>query len=289
MSTTRHIDQDDLALFAMQLLPPAEEAAITLHLEHCADCRHELAELQGDLAAYAHTVDLHSPPAQAKERLMKQVAREKKPVPIDRTPASESVGRPGRETALGSGSYLSEEPPSNPSLPARILPWIGWAVAAGLAVAGGDLYHERADLRRTLSSQSSQLARLTADAATAKQVLDTMTDNSALRVTLTAAPTPPSPQGKATYVPSKGSLLFTATNLDPLEPNKTYELWLIPTQGDPIPAGTFRPDERGNASVILPSLPKGVGAKAFGVTIEGEGGSQVPTMPIILAGSAVGE
>jgi anti-sigma-K factor RskA len=115
-----------------------------------------------------------------------------------------------------------------------------------------------------------------------------MTDNSALRVTLTAAPTPPSPQGKATYVPSKGSLLFTATNLDPLEPNKTYELWLIPTQGDPIPAGTFRPDERGNASVILPSLPKGVGAKAFGVTIEGEGGSQVPTMPIILAGSASG-
>jgi hypothetical protein len=288
MSTTRHIDQDDLALFAMQLLSPAEEATITLHLEHCADCRHELAELQGDLAAYAHTVDLHSPPAQAKERLMKQVAREKKPVPIDRTPAPEFGRSAGRETALGSGSYLDEAPPK-PGLPARILPWVGWAVAAGLAVAAGDLYHERADLRSTLSSQSSELARLTADAATAKQVLDTMTDNSALRVTLTAAPTPPSPQGKATYVPSKGSLLFTATNLDPLEPNKTYELWLIPTQGDPIPAGTFKPDERGNASLILPSLPKGVGAKAFGVTVENDGGSQVPTMPIILAGSAVGE
>ena len=46
--------------------------------------RRELAEIQGDLAIYAHTVDMHSPPAQARERLMKQVAREKKAVPIER-------------------------------------------------------------------------------------------------------------------------------------------------------------------------------------------------------------
>ena len=46
-----------------------------------ASARQELAEIQGDLAIYAHTVDLHSPPAQARERLMKQVAREKKASP----------------------------------------------------------------------------------------------------------------------------------------------------------------------------------------------------------------
>jgi len=57
----------------------------------------------------------------------------------------------------------------------------------------------------------------------------------------------------------------------------------------PIPAGTFRPDARGNASVIMPTLPKGVEAKAFGVTVEDEGGASTPTLPIILVGAAAGE
>ena len=62
---------------------------------------------------------------------------------------------------------------------------------------------------------------------------------------------------------------------------------MIPADGSyaPIPAGTFHPDDRGNASVITPDLPKGVPAKAFGVTIEPDGGSQTPTLPIIMAGS----
>jgi anti-sigma-K factor RskA len=67
---------------------------------------------------------------------------------------------------------------------------------------------------------------------------------------------------------------------------KTYELWIIPQDGTaPIPAGTFHPDDQGNASVVLPDLPKGIAAKAFGVTIEPEGGSQTPTLPIIMAGT----
>ena len=47
----------------------------------------------------------------------------------------------------------------------------------------------------------------------------------------------------------------------------------------------FHPDESGNASVIMPPLPKGVEAKAFGVTIEDEGGADKPTLPIILVGA----
>ena len=89
--------------------------------------------------------------------------------------------------------------------------------------------------------------------------------------------------GKAIYMPDKGMLTFIATGLDPLQPYKTYELWLIPADGrDPIPAGTFKPDDRGNASVLMPELPKGVAAKAFGVTVEDDGGAQTPTMPIVL-------
>ena len=67
---------------------------------------------------------------------------------------------------------------------------------------------------------------------------------------------------------------------------------MIPADGKaPIPAGLFRPDAAGNASVVLPPLPRGVPAKAFGVTIEKAEGSATPTAPIILVGAvpAAGE
>jgi len=43
------------------------------------------------------------------------------------------------------------------------------------------------------------------------------------------------------------------------------------------------PDARGNASVVNTEFLRPLAAKGFGVTIEKEGGSQVPTLPIILA------
>ncbi len=295
MNATRHIDQDDLALFAMQLLPEGESALIAAHLEQCAECRAQLAELQGDLALYAHTVDMHSPPAQARERLMSQVSREKKAIPINRAAsvasadsASHATADTEAEPSFGRRSFLGadEDDQPAPSLAGKVFPWIGWAIAAGLAVAAGNLYHQRDTLRSLVVAQAGRVDRLATDAAAARQVMDAMTDSSAMRVTLSKGLTPPTPQGRATYVASKGTLVFIANNLEPLQPAKVYELWLIPADGhDPIPAGTFRPDDRGNASVILPPLPKGIAAKAFGVTIEDEGGSQTPTLPIIMAGT----
>ena len=65
MSEPRRITSEDLALFAMQLLPKEEAAEVAAYVAQSSDARRELAEIQGDLAIYAHTVDLHSPPAQA--------------------------------------------------------------------------------------------------------------------------------------------------------------------------------------------------------------------------------
>jgi anti-sigma-K factor RskA len=298
MSEPRRITSEDLALFAMQLLSKEEAAEVAAYVAQSSDARRELAEIQGDLAIYAHTVDLHSPPAQVRERLMKQVAREKKTVPIDRpavaeTRAPEAAVRPGTiftESGAIVPSYVTEEIAPKRGFARTVLPWVGWALAAGLALTAGKLYYEREAIREAMrgamTAQASTIDGLRADVAAARQVVDTMTDSSAMRVTLTKGKTAPVPQGRATYVASKGTLIFLASNLEPLPPGKTYELWLIPAAagGSPIPAGTFRPDERGNASVIMPPLPKGVEAKAFGVTVEDEGGAATPTQPIILAG-----
>jgi len=53
----------------------------------------------------------------------------------------------------------------------------------------------------------------------------------------------------------------------------------------PIPAGMFKPDARGSATVVEPPLPGGVEAKAFAITVEPEQGSSAPTMPIVMMGA----
>ena len=316
-SNPRPISSEDLALYAMQLLPEEESAEVAAYLGQSAEARLELAEIQGDLAVFAHTVDLHSPPALARERLMKQLARERKAIPIDRAAAAEvrpqetpvrtgtvfaeaaerikaaSIERPEEVRAVDSGESLAVEDRPKRGVAGRVLPWIGWAVAAGLAVAAGDLYHERDGMRSELATQASQLDRMKtdmtsqgADLTAAREVMDTMKDSSAMRVTLTTYKASTAPIGRATYVASKGALIFLVSNMAPLQPAKKYELWLIPAgEGmKPIPAGMFLPDSQGNAGVIMPTLPKGVEAKGFGVTIEDEAGSETPTMPIVLSG-----
>jgi hypothetical protein len=143
-------------------------------------------------------------------------------------------------------------------------------------------------LTQQIRSVSDQTARLAIENARAQEVLEILSAPAAQRVVLTGPMPPrPLPTGRAVYLPARGGLIFQGNNLARLADDKTYELWVIPANGSaPIPAGLFRPDEAGNASVVLPPLPVGVPAKAFGITIEKAGGSATPTAPIILSGAA---
>lgn len=279
MIPVKHIDPDDLALYAMQLLPPDETEEMSLHLQHSVEARRVLSEIYGDLSIFAHSADMHSPPAAARQRLMKHVAREKKAVPID-------VHAPQGAYAPRATTLFAEEPVKK-SAAAKVLPWVGWAIAAGLALPIVNLFQQREQLKNTLAANTTQMKQAQLSAEQANLLMDTIKDPTALHITLTSTGAAPPPAGRVTYVADKGSLVFLAGNLAPLQNYKTYELWLIPADGhDPIPAGVFRPDSHGNASVVLPTLPKGVEPKAFGVTVEDGDGAAAPTMPILLKGAA---
>ena len=155
-----------------------------------------------------------------------------------------------------------------------------------LALAGY-LGNQNQRLNELLNNDKGQIAQLSAEAAHAQEVLDTLTSPEAKQVTLTEGKGAPPPTGRTSYLADKGALVFVGNNLKPIPAGKTYELWVIPADGKaPIPAGLFRPDDHGSASVVLPKLPEGVPAKAFGVTIENAEGSATPTMPIVLSGAA---
>ena len=169
----------------------------------------------------------------------------------------------------------------------RAAVWIPWAAVAALIVISVLLGLKVQSLNQQVQREAELTATQAAANQHAQEVLDVLTAPAAQRVLLTAAKTRPAPSARAVYLASKGALILQASNLEPLPANKTYELWVIPANGAaPVPAGLFRPDAAGSASLVLPQLPKGIAAKAFGVTIEKASGAETPTAPIILSGAA---
>ena len=83
----------------------------------------------------------------------------------------------------------------------------------------------------------------------------------------------PTARGRV-FVGSKGVVLIAA-HLPKLDANRTFELWIIPGAGNPVPAGTFHGETDSTAVYVYPGQP--ANAAAIAVTVEPEGGSPQPT------------
>src|ERR1700746_1224488 len=53
---------EDLALYALRILPVGEGVALTAHVEGCAECRRELERLRGDMALMSLSAAGPKPP-----------------------------------------------------------------------------------------------------------------------------------------------------------------------------------------------------------------------------------
>jgi anti-sigma-K factor RskA len=266
MTSNAHNTQEELALYAMQGLPLEESASIREHLQTCLPCRTALAEVGGDLALMGLAVEQQELPAGARARFLQKIAAS----PVEKPHETRAVVTPIalKSTRRGPGF------------------WVPWVAAAAMGIATISLAVQNRALNEELHDQLSLVTNLAAQASKAQQVLEVLTAPTAQRVTLTEGKAPPAPTARATYLPERGGMILLATNLKPLPEGKTYELWVIPANGKaPVPAGLFRPDTIGTATLVLPTLPRGIAAKAFGVTIEDAGGSTAPTSPIILSGA----
>ena len=246
---------EDLALYALGVLEGDERTALQKHLEGCTDCWRELEQLRGDMALLALSTSGPASPRRARQRLLDSIAGEPR-MPV--------------------------------VVPPRRLSWwpaLTWAAVAAMVLVAILLGRQNAELRQRIAALQSQITNQQSELEHASEVLATFTAPDAMHITLVAAKTPPQPQGKAIYLRRRGSLIFLANNLAPLPSKKAYELWLIPKTGSPIPAGVFKPDAHGSATVVNPPLPQGVEAKAFAITVEPETGSPAPTSTPIMLGA----
>lgn len=282
----RHISEDDLLLYSLQSLSAGQTAAAELHLETCPECRRQLSEIAGDLALLSLSAEPRPLPAGARERFLQRVASEAQLAPANHAATTAEMQKDALTAAFdpdAASRPLEEAKPRRNWFPI-LIPWAG---AFALLILSGYLGNRNDKLNDLLDADKGQIAELSAQAGHAQQVLDALTSPSATNATLTEGKATPPPTGRASYFAAKGALVFVGNNLKPLPANKTYELWIIPADGKAsIPAGLFRPDGHGSASLVLPKLPAGVPAKAFGVTIENAEGSPTPTLPIVLSGAA---
>jgi anti-sigma-K factor RskA len=244
---------EDLALYALGALDGEPRASLEKHLKECASCRRELEQLRGDAALLALSTFGPKPPARSKSRLMDAIAKEP------------------REGQARSALNWWAAP--------------GWVTAALMVVVTVTLWRQNQQLELSNVKSVEFIERERLQFEKARTIADILQAPDATRYDVLPVKYPaPPPSGNAIYSRERG-LIFIASNLKPVPAEKAYELWLIPTQGAPIPAGVFKPDAHGSATVINPPLPAGVEAKAFAITIEPDGGSVTPTMPIVMMGA----
>lgn len=247
---------EDLALYALDALQGDERKTLDQHLATCSACRLELEQLRGDTALVALSAAGPRPPQRARQRLLDAVAREPR--------------RPAVAASAAGGGWWA---------------WLGWAATVAVLVFAASLWKENSALKSTLASASSVAAENGRQLEELRKIAAPILEPESQRVTLVAAKAPPQPQCKAFYLRNRNSLVFLANNMPALPPQKAYELWLIPVSGNPIPAGVFKPDSHGSATVVNPPLPAGAEAKAFAITVENEAGSQAPTSPVLMVGT----
>jgi anti-sigma-K factor RskA len=246
---------DDLVLFALRELPAGEAAELREHLEDCPQCRLELEEINSNMALLALSTVGSAAPQRSRQRLLSAI---------------KSEPRRGR-------SFVMRRP------------WWSFVpsfAAVLLAAFGLMLWRENVSLRHKVEAAQQDAAQRQADLQRSNLVVDALTSPEASHFSLVSTKAQPVPEGRASYMKKTGTLVFTAQHLQPLPPDKTYQMWLIPENGAaPMPCGTFKPDAHGMASLIMSNMHKNMTPKMFAVTIEADGGSETPTMPIIMAGA----
>jgi anti-sigma-K factor RskA len=246
--------REDLALYAVGALTPEEARDLELHLADCTSCREELEGLRAAAAQIALAVEPVAPPVQLRQQLMTQLEN-RAPGPVPFRKQNEWFWVPAIAAVL-----------------------LLFAVA-NLWMQNRGLLSQNRQLALELSENQQNLER-------ANNLIRGFTAADAQRVTLAASGAKVQPEAKAVYSPSQGSLILLADHLDNLPPQKVYELWLLPANGsNPVPAGTFRPDQQGKAAVIRSQFGSGLSAKGLAITVENAPGSATPTMPIILVGT----
>jgi anti-sigma-K factor RskA len=251
-----HDEMRDLyELYALGVLEPGEKQEIEAHLARaCPDCSAALRRALGMNAMFTALPEAVNPPKRLRRRVLASVG---------------AAGASGRWTffwAAAAGCLAV-------ALLAVGLKWSGDIAAKNRELRASN---DRAEeMRRQLQTSGVQLSKL-------EQALQFLNEPQTIQATFGGTQTAP-PTGRVFVNPDRGVLLIAA-HLPPAPAGRIYEMWIVPKQGAPTPAGLFQSDAQGNAVHILSAPVNRAAAAAIAVTVEPDTGSPAPTTkPFIVA------
>lgn len=159
-----------------------------------------------------------------------------------------------------------------------------WILAAAFSLfAAAYLAVQLRQTRGELASLSGETTRSRAEVARLNETLSLLEDPAAREVTFGKGA-----RGRIVISPNRG-VAFSGQNLAALPSGKTYEMWIIPKAGKPVPAGIFTPSPDGVALHIQSGPVDLATTAAVAVSIENAGGVQSPTADQIIIVAPVGQ
>jgi anti-sigma-K factor RskA len=279
--------QENAALYALGALSQHEARAFDAHLgEECQVCEAELKQFENVVAALGAAAAPATPPSYLRDLLQVRIEKEVT------TPAPTSASViPFPEKPAVTPQKLT--PPRAPFV--RVL--LPWAVAAALFVAllyGLTFWlvqrwsrpildnHSIQALQQENDNLKEQLAKENAKSEELAQINAVLTSTRWQIIPLSGQDPAPDSSAKI-YWDVPASRWVVTADLPPAPEGKVYQLWFVTTEAK-ISAGLITPDKSGHGFTVL-QLPPDLGSlAAAAITLEPEGGSQQPTMPIYVLG-----
>lgn len=237
--------------YAVDAVTDEERRSFELHLEQCADCRAEVAELRATAAALAADTELAPSPA-LRDSVLSAISQTRQVSPL---PSGE--GAPTREPAPvdADGSPRSDLATTD-ELAARRRswrPWLAAAVAAAVLALGAVVWQPWDDAPAQLTA-TEQVLR----ASDAQRVSLPM-DGSEISIVRS---------------PTKRQAVFVADAMPAAPAGKAYQLWFdVPGKGM-VSAGMI-PTAGSTVTVMLTG--DATTATGAGITLEPAAGSEHPT------------
>ena len=162
-------------------------------------------------------------------------------------------------------------------------------IAGGLGWYAAQQVNLATELRAELEDATLRERVASLDAAASRRLAEEMRGRAgalaALDVTsveLEGQPGAENAFGRAFLSMSRG-VVIAASNMPPLPPGQAYQVWFV-LPDDPVSAGFARVDEAGRLFESLDSAPDTAQLIAVAVTMEPEGGVQVPSGNVLLLG-----
>ena len=263
---------DSAASYVLGALPAAEHREFEAHLRECAECQELVKKLGPAVAVLPYAAPDVAPPPALRDRVL-AIAK-----PGSQTRAVVPTPAP-RASWAAAGGWLSAA-----ALLAVAVGAIGYAMA---------LRRDLADLGQQLTATTGRLEQTEAQLETAVRALGSaqtrvavLTAPDLLRIDLRGGEPAPAASGRGFWSRAQG-LIFAASALPPLPPDRVYQLWILPPGGAaPISAGLLSLEPNGSVSAAFETPANSPVPAGMAVSIEPTGGVPAPTGALYLVGMA---